>query len=238
MKSIAAIDLINGQVVRLINGKLENKIIYSNDPIEIAKRWEADGVDSIHLVDLDLALNTGKNNTELILKIVDTVRIPIQIAGGIRSINTINKLLEMDKLLKVVIGTMAFKNPEIIKKITKKRLCRIILAVDHNKENIMISGWKEFSGMKLFDAIEVYQNIGINNFLLTNIDKDGTLEGADIETIVRINKKFKHIKIISSGGISNILDIIKLRNAKCHAVVLGKALYDNKLSINQVQKVI
>jgi phosphoribosylformimino-5-aminoimidazole carboxamide ribotide isomerase len=238
MKSIAAIDLIDGQVVRLINGKLENKIIYSNDPIEIAKRWEADGADSIHLVDLDLALNTGKNNTELILKIVDTVRIPIQIAGGIRSINTINKLLEINKLLTVVIGTMAFKNPEIIKKITKKRLCRIILAVDHNKENIMISGWKEFSGMKLFDAIEVYQNIGINNFLLTNIDKDGTLEGADVETIVRINKKFKRIKIISSGGISNILDIIKLRNAKCHAVILGKALYDNKLSINQVQKVI
>jgi phosphoribosylformimino-5-aminoimidazole carboxamide ribotide isomerase len=238
MKSIAAIDLINGQVVRLINGKLENKIIYSNDPIEIAKRWEADGIDSLHVVDLDLALNTGKNNTELILKIVDTVRIPIQIAGGIRSINTINKLLDMNKLLKVVIGTMAFKNPEIIKKITKKRLYRIILAVDHNKENIMISGWKEFSGIKLFDAIEAYQNIGINNFLLTNIDKDGTLEGPDIETIVRINKKFKQIKIISSGGISNILDIIKLRNTKCHAVILGKALYDNKLSIDQVLKVI
>jgi len=238
MKSIAAIDLINGQVVRLINGKLENKIIYSNDPIEIAKKWEADGVDSLHLVDLDLALNTGKNNTELILKIVDIVKIPIQIAGGIRSINTINKLLEKNKLLKVVIGTMAFKNPGIIKKISKKRLCRIILAVDHNNENIMISGWKEFSGMKLFDAIELYQNIGINNFLLTNIDKDGTLEGADVETIVRINKKFKDIKIISSGGISNILDIIKLRNTKCYAVILGKALYDNKLSINQVQKVI
>jgi len=238
MKSIAAIDLINGQVVRLINGKLENKIIYSNDPIEIAKRWEADGVDSLHLVDLDLALNTGKNNTELILKIVDIVKIPIQIAGGIRSINTINKLLEKNKLLKVVIGTMAFKNLGIIKKISKKRLCRIIIAVDHNNENIMISGWKEFSGIKLFDAIELYQNIGINNFLLTNIDKDGTLEGADVETIVRINKKFKDIKIISSGGISNILDIIKLRNTKCYAVILGKALYDNKLSINQVQKVI
>jgi phosphoribosylformimino-5-aminoimidazole carboxamide ribotide isomerase len=238
MKSIAAIDLINGQVVRLINGKLENKIIYSNDPLEIAKRWESDGVDSLHIVDLDLALDTGKNNTELILKIVDTVKIPIQIAGGIRSLNTINKLLEKNKLLKVVIGTMAFKNPEIIKKITKKRLGRIILAVDHNKENIMISGWKEFSGMKLFDAVELYQNMGINNFLLTNIDRDGTLEGPDVETIVRINKKFKDIKIISSGGISNILDILKLRNTKCHAVILGKALYDNKLSIHQVQKVI
>ena len=100
----------------------------------------------------------------------------------------------------------------------------------------MISGWKEFSGMKLFDAVELYQKIGINNFLLTNIDKDGTLEGPDVETIVRISKKFKDIKIISSGGISNILDIIKLRNTKCYAVILGKALYDNKISINQVQK--
>ena len=84
MKSIAAIDLIDGQVVRLINGKLENKIIYSNNPVEIAKRWEAEGVDSLHLVDLNLAFNTGKNNTEIILKIIDSVKIPIQVAGGIR----------------------------------------------------------------------------------------------------------------------------------------------------------
>ncbi len=238
MKSIAAIDLIDNQVVRLVNGKLENKTIYSNDPLEIAKKWEFEGVDGLHIVDLDLALNTGKNNTELILKIVDLVNIPIQIAGGIRTINTINKLLERNKYLNVVLGTMAFKEPEILKKITKKRLCRIIIAVDHNNENIMISGWKEFSGMKLFDAIKLFQELGINNFLLTNINKDGTLEGPDIDTLVRLNNNFKDIKIISSGGISNIIDIIKLRNTNCHAVILGKALYDKQLTINQVQKVI
>ncbi|MGN6346350.1 MAG: HisA/HisF-related TIM barrel protein [Candidatus Nitrosocosmicus sp.] len=238
MKSIAAIDLLNHQVVRLVKGKLDNITIYSKDPIEIAKRWKAEGADGLHIVDLDLALNTGKCNTELILKIVDLVDIPIQIAGGIRSINTINKLLDKNKLIRIVLGTIAFKDPQIIKKITKKKLCRTILAVDHNNENIMISGWKEFSGMKLFDAIDLYHKLGIDNFLLTNIDKDGTLEGADIDTIVKINKIFKDIKIISSGGISDIIDIIKLRNIKCDAVILGKALYDNRLSINQVQKVI
>ncbi|HEX5518868.1 MAG TPA: HisA/HisF-related TIM barrel protein [Candidatus Nitrosocosmicus sp.] len=238
MKSIAAIDLLNHQVVRLVKGKLDNITIYSKDPIETAKRWKAEGADGLHIVDLDLALNTGKCNTELILKIVDLVDIPIQIAGGIRSINTINKLLEKNKLIRIVLGTIAFKDPEIIKKITKKKLCRTILAVDHNNENIMISGWKEFSGMKLFDAIDLYHKLGIDNFLLTNINKDGTLEGADIDTIVKINKIFKDIKIISSGGISDIIDIIKLRNIKCDAVILGKALYDNRLSINQVQKVI
>ncbi|MER5175580.1 MAG: 1-(5-phosphoribosyl)-5-[(5-phosphoribosylamino)methylideneamino] imidazole-4-carboxamide isomerase [Candidatus Nitrosocosmicus sp.] len=238
MKSIAAIDLIDNQVVRLVNGKLENKTIYSNDPLETAKKWEFEGVDGLHIVDLDLALNTGKNNTELILKIVDLVNIPIQIAGGIRTINTINKLLEKNKSLNVVLGTMAFKEPEILKKITKKKLCRIIIAVDHHNENIMISGWKEFSGMKLFDAIKLFQELGINNFLLTNINKDGTLEGPDIDTLVRLNNNFKDIKIISSGGISNIIDIIKLRNTNCHAAILGKALYDKQLTINQVQKVI
>ncbi|MGN6613893.1 MAG: HisA/HisF-related TIM barrel protein [Candidatus Nitrosocosmicus sp.] len=238
MKSIAAIDLLNHQVVRLVKGKLDNITIYSKDPIEIAKRWKAEGADGLHIVDLDLALNTGKCNTELILKIVDLVDIPIQIAGGIRSINTINKLLDKNKLIRIVLGTIAFKDPQIIKKITKKKLCRTILAVDHNNENIMISGWKEFSGMKLFDAIDLYHKLGIDNFLLTNINKDGTLEGADIDTIVKINKIFKDIKIISSGGISDIIDIIKLRNIKCDAVILGKALYDNRLSINQVQKVI
>ena len=102
----------------------------------------------------------------------------------------------------------------------------------------MISGWKEFSGIKLFDAIKLYQEIGINNFLLTNISKDGTLDGPDVNTIVKINNIFKSINIISSGGISDITDIIRLRNTNCYAVILGKALYDKKLTINQVQKVI
>jgi phosphoribosylformimino-5-aminoimidazole carboxamide ribotide isomerase len=238
MKSIAAIDLIDNQVVRLVKGKLENKTIYSNDPIETAKKWESEGVDGLHLVDLDASLNTGKNNTELILKIVDLVNIPVQIAGGIRTINTINKLLDRNTSIKVVLGTMAFKEPETIKKITKKKLSHIIIAIDHNNENIMISGWKEFSGMKLFEAIKLYQELGIDNFLLTNINKDGTLEGPDIDTIVKINNTFKDIKIISSGGVSDIIDIIKLRNTNCHAVILGKALYDKKIAIDQVQKVI
>jgi phosphoribosylformimino-5-aminoimidazole carboxamide ribotide isomerase len=238
MKSIAAIDLIDNQVVRLVKGKLENKTIYSNDPIETAKKWESEGIDGLHIVDLDLAINTGKNNTDLILKIVDLVNIPIQVAGGIRTINTINKLFEKNKSLNVVLGTMAFKEPETLKKITKKKLCRVIIAIDHNNENIMISGWKEYSGMKLFDAIKYYQKLGIDNFLLTNINKDGTLEGPDIDTLVRINDVFKDIKITSSGGISNIIDIIRLRNTNCHAVILGKALYDKQLTINQVQKVI
>ena len=238
MKSIAAIDLIDNQVVRLVKGKLENKTIYSNDPIETAKKWESEGIDGLHIVDLDLAINTGKNNTDVILKIVDLVNIPIQIAGGIRTINTINKLLEKNKSLNVVLGTMAFREPETLKKITKKKLCRVIIAIDHNNENIMISGWKEYSGMKLFDAIKYYQKLGIDNFLLTNINKDGTLEGPDIDTLVRINNVFKDIKITSSGGISNIIDIIRLRNTNCHAVILGKALYDKQLTINQVQKVI
>jgi phosphoribosylformimino-5-aminoimidazole carboxamide ribotide isomerase len=238
MKSIAAIDLIDNQVVRLVRGKLENKTIYSNDPIETAKKWESEGIDGLHIVDLDLAINTGKNNTDLILKIVDMVNIPIQVAGGIRTINTINKLFEKNKSLNVVLGTMAFKEPETLKKITKKKLCRVIIAIDHNNENIMISGWKEYSGMKLFDAIKYYQKLGIDNFLLTNINKDGTLEGPDIDTLVRINNVFKDIKITSSGGISNIIDIIRLRNTNCHAVILGKALYDKQLTINQVQKVI
>jgi phosphoribosylformimino-5-aminoimidazole carboxamide ribotide isomerase len=238
MKSIAAIDLLDHQVVRLVKGKLENITIYSKDPIETAKKWKVDGADGLHLVDLDLALNTGKNNTDVILKIVDLVDIPVQIAGGVRSINTINKLLDKNKSVKIVLGTIAFKDPEMIKKITKKKLCRTILAVDHNNGDIMISGWKEFSGMKLLDAIDVYHKLGINNFLLTNIDKDGTLEGADIDTLVKIKNIFKDVKVISSGGISNIIDIIRLRNTNCDAVILGKALYDNRISINQVKQVI
>lgn len=238
MKSIAAIDLLDGQVVRLVNGKIENKTVYYDDPLEVAKKWESEGIDMLHLVDLNAALDIGKNNSEMILKIIDSVDIPIYVAGGIRTINSINKYLDIKKPVRVVIGTFAFKQPEIIQKISKKRLNRIVISVDHHKENVMISGWKEFSGIKLFDAIKFYREFGINEFLLTNIDKDGTLEGPDIETLVKINNVFKYIKIISSGGVSNIIDILKLRNVNCYAVILGKALYDKKLSIEQVQELI
>lgn len=235
MKSIAAIDLLDGQVVRLVNGKLENKIIYYNDPLEVAKQWELQGIDTIHIVDLNAALNIGKNNSEVILKIIDTLKIPIQVAGGIRTINSINKFLDINKPIKVVIGTFAFKQPEIIQKVSKKKLNRIIISVDHDKENVMISGWKEFSGIRLFDAIKFYKEIGINEFLLTNIHKDGTLEGPDVDTLVKINNTFKDIKVISSGGVSDIIDVLKLRNVNCYAVILGKALYDKKLNIQQVK---
>jgi phosphoribosylformimino-5-aminoimidazole carboxamide ribotide isomerase len=238
MKAIAAIDLIDNQVVRLVKGKLENKTIYSDDPVGTAKKWESQGADGLHIVDLDAALNTGKNNMESILKIIDTVNIPVHVAGGIRTINTINKLLDKNQFLKVVIGTIAFKDPDILKKLTRKKISRLIISVDHNNENIMISGWKEFSGIKLFEAIRFYQQLGICSFLLTNINKDGTLEGPDTDTLVKINKNFKDIKVISSGGVSDIVDIIKLRNVNCYGVILGKSIYDKKLEISQVQKVI
>ena len=97
MKSIAAIDLFDGQVVRLVNGKLENKTVYDNNPLEVAKKWESEGVDMLHLVDLNAALNTGKNNSDIILKIIDSVNIPVQVAGGIRTINSINRFLDIKK---------------------------------------------------------------------------------------------------------------------------------------------
>lgn len=238
MKSIAAIDILDSQVVRLVRGKLENKTVYSEDPVEIAKKWESQGIDMLHIVDLDAALNTGKNNTEIIIKIIDSVKTPIQAAGGIRSLNSITKFLDKDNDLKVVIGTLAFKEPEIIKKIPKKKLNRIIVSIDHDKENVMVSGWREFSGMKLLEAVKFFKELGINEFLLTNIERDGTLEGPDIKTISKIHNIFGNIKIISSGGISGIIDIIKLKNTKCYAVILGKALYDNKIEISQVKKLI
>ena len=101
MKSIAAIDLLDGQVVRLVNGKLENKTVYDDNPSEVAKKWELEGVDMLHIVDLNAALNTGKNNSEIILKIIDSVNIPVQVAGGIRTINSINRFLDIKKPIKV-----------------------------------------------------------------------------------------------------------------------------------------
>ena len=240
MNIIPAIDILEGQVVRLVKGELQNKIVYSNNPIEIAEKLETQGADIIHVVDLDATLTTGwnnnQNNTEIILKIIDTIKIPVQVAGGIRSIDAINKMFEK-KAEKIVIGTLAYKNPQVLQQLSKDKVEKIVISIDQNKGIVMIDGWRQPSGFKVIEAIKFFMAKGIKEFLLTTVDRDGTLNGPDLDTLSYASN-VSGAKIIASGGISSIEDIIRVKNIGSSAVILGKSIYDGKIDVKKAIAVI
>jgi phosphoribosylformimino-5-aminoimidazole carboxamide ribotide isomerase len=229
MKVLAAVDIMGGSVVRLIRGNPDDKVEYSNDPVETARKWESVGADMLHIVDLDAAFSTG-SNSELIAKISQAVRIPLQIAGGIRSLEKAEEMLSMAS--RVVIGTMAYRDPEVVRKLVKKNADRVTISVDQMDGMVMVKGWKESTGTTVADAISQFLAIGVDEFLLTSIDRDGTLQGPDIKTLADAAVS---ARIIASGGISSIEDVIKIRSAGCSSVIIGKAMYDGKVSIQKVK---
>lgn len=231
MKVIVAVDIMGGSVVRLVKGNHTNKVTYSNDPVETAKKWEAIGADMLHVVDLDAAFSSG-SNYELVTKIAETVRIPVQVAGGIRSLEKAEEMLSIAS--KVVIGTMAYSEPEVMRKLAKKFACRIVISIDQIGGVVMVKGWKESTGATVADAISQFHAIGIDEFLLTSIDRDGTLQGPDLKTLTEAAVS---ARIIASGGIASIEDVIRIRSAGCSSVIIGKAMYDDKVSIEKVKTI-
>ncbi|HEX5891508.1 MAG TPA: 1-(5-phosphoribosyl)-5-[(5-phosphoribosylamino)methylideneamino]imidazole-4-carboxamide isomerase [Nitrososphaeraceae archaeon] len=235
MKVIPSIDLMNGNVVRLVRGDPANKVVYSDNPIETARKWEAAGADMLHVVDLNATLRTGINNNEIVFKIIDSVKIPVQVAGGIRSINAINEMLNKNAA-KVVLGTIAYKEPDSIRQIAKKKIEKLVISIDQNNGRVMIDGWREASSYGIVDAINLFMSMGIRDFLLTSIDRDGTLNGPDVMTL-SLASSFANSLIIASGGISSLEDIIRVRSAGCCSVILGKAVYEGKISIERVKAI-
>ena len=225
---IPAIDLLDGKVVRLVKGDPNSKTIYSDDPVEVAERWAAEGAEMLHIVDLDAALQTGNNNRKMLYKIAASIQIPVQAAGGIRSVEIINEMLK--NVNKIVLGTIAFQEPDLIRKMIKKKKERIVLAVDHRERTVVVNGWREKTNFSIQNAIYDFQAVGISEFLLTSVEKDGTLSGPDFSSLQHASA-FPGIKIIASGGVSSLEDILRARTAGCSSVILGKALYDRKISI-------
>jgi phosphoribosylformimino-5-aminoimidazole carboxamide ribotide isomerase len=228
MMVIPAIDLLDGKVVRLVKGDPNNKTIYSDNPVEVAERWASEGADMLHIVDLDAALQTGVNNRKMIYKIAASVQVPVQAAGGIRTVEIINEMLR--SVNKIVLGTIAFQEPGLIEKMIKKKKERIVLAVDHRDGTVVVNGWKEKTNLSINNAIYDFRAVGISEFLLTSVEKDGTLSGPDFSSL-RHASAFPGIKIIASGGVSSLEDILRARTAGCSSIILGKALYDRRISV-------
>jgi len=234
MKVIPDIDLMNGQVVRLYKGDPKHKTVYSNNPIEIAKKWEANGADMLHIVDLDATLGIG-SNLGMIKKILDVISIPVEVAGGLRDESLILDVIKISN--RIVLGTLAFKDKELLRKLLSSLGPeKIVISVDHMNGEIVIHGWQDKTGIKLIDSIKEFLEIGFTEFLLTNVSKDGTMEGPDLEFLEQACNLDK-ANVIASGGISNVNDVSNVKKKNPFGVILGKALYENKISIEDAKRI-
>ena len=239
MKIIPAIDLMSGKVVRLYKGDPNNKTIYSDTPIEIAKKWESAGADILHIVDLDATLGSGEN-LELIQEISKNVSIPLQVAGGLRNEEKISKVLDFAS--RAVIGTIAIQLKESEQdKILSDFIQtfgneRIVISIDHMDGKIVTHGWQTNTGIDLYEVTHEFVEYGFTEFLSTNVSKDGTLEGPDIESLSKICQ-IQNCNVIASGGISKIKDVEDVKKINPFGVILGKALYEGLVSIEEAKKI-
>ena len=233
MTVIPAIDVMGGNVVRLYKGDPKKMTIYDKDPIAVAKKWEACGAHMLHVVDLDATLGLGSNR-KLVRSVADAVSIPVQVAGGLRT--TSDALAAAKTADRIVIGTLAFTDTDSLGTITDKLgPDRVVVSADHDGNGrIVIRGWQDSTGIAMLDAVhDMYDSLGITEFLITNVGRDGTLQGPDTSYLRRACGISDHLHIIASGGISDASDIPLVSNAGAWGVILGRALYDQKISIEK-----
>ncbi len=234
MELWVSLDLMKGNVVRLVRGDPSNVIVYSNKPLETALQWQSMGIDGLHIVDLDAALGLG-NNLNIIIQIAKNVNIPIQVGGGLRNIRDVDNMLKIAN--RIVIGTGLFIGQINSSELLQYGAERIVIALDHKNGKIVINGWKKELQLELTSMLKDLWHQGFRLFLSTNTTKDGTLSGFDSSIIKKLEKVYLE-GIYVAGGISSINDLIELKNLGVRGVILGRALYDGIIKINDIFKVI
>jgi phosphoribosylformimino-5-aminoimidazole carboxamide ribotide isomerase len=237
MEIIVAVDLMDGKVVRLTRGDPKTKVSYPGyyDPIQVSKRWESEGADSLHVIDLDAALGRGEN-TEAVTQLLREVNIPIQFGGGIRSIAKAKKLLNSG-VSKIVLGTLAFESSNSIYQLIREyQTNRVVVALDYLKGEVKTRGWTSSANEGVLDALLRFKSMGIKRFLLTSISRDGVPSGPDFDMIKKASE-ISNVQIIAAGGVSSIDDVEALYSFNISGVVLGKALYEGRLNLKQVLSV-
>lgn len=236
MKIIPAIDLINGQCVRLTKGDYDTKKVYNDDPLEIAKQFESAGFKRLHLVDLDGAKAGKVINLTVLKRICRNTTLNVDFGGGIKSDEDLEKVLNAGAS-QVTIGSLAVKDPQKVKEwIVKFGAEKIILGADVKDQMIAVSGWLETCNLELFDFIDAYYQLGIRHVLCTDISKDGMLEGPAHELYTELMKRFPDLQLIASGGVSGIEDVKRLNDDNIPAVVIGKAIYEGMINLNELIK--
>ena len=231
---IPAIDIIDGKPVRLYQGDYEKKEIVAEDILETAKSFENLGAEYLHLVDLDGAKQGCMVNSEIIIKVANTLKIPVEVGGGIRNYETIEYLIN-NGVSRVILGTSAMENRELLIRAVKNYGSKISVGIDCKDGYACARGWLEESSLYYIDFAKKLKNIGVDNIILTDISKDGTLEGPNLEMLKSLKEEVD-IKITASGGIRDISNIKELKRMDLYGAITGKAIYSNTLSLKEAIK--
>ncbi len=234
-----AIDIKDGVCVRLIRGDYRQITSYENSPIDQATKYFQNGFNNIHIVDIDGALHGRPVNSTTINEIVKKVKSKIQIGGGIRTIDDISRWIEMG-IDRIVMGTAAVENIELLETACNKFKNKIAVALDVKDGFIALSGWTKRTNISAIDFIKKIQNFGISRIIYTDILKDGTKQGPNIKGAIELSSKVK-IPLVISGGVSSIEDVERIKslnNPNIEGVIIGKAIYDGDIKINDLAKLI
>lgn len=235
MRIIPAIDIIDGKCVRLSKGDYTTKKIYNENPLEVAKAFEDAGIRYLHVVDLDGAKAKHIVNHKVLELIASKTNLSIDFGGGLKS-NADLEIAFNSGATQITGGSIAVKNPDVFKNwLNTYGAEKIILGADCNHEKIAISGWLEESDLKVIPFIQDYQEKGVSHVICTDIAKDGMLEGPSFKLYERILNETSHLKLIASGGISSFNELPKLAQLGCEGVIIGKAIYENRISLKQLE---
>jgi phosphoribosylformimino-5-aminoimidazole carboxamide ribotide isomerase len=236
MEIIPAIDIIDGKCVRLSKGDFDKKSVYHNDPLEVAKQFESAGIRRLHIVDLDGASGKSLYNLSVLETISSQTMLVADFGGGIQTDDHLHSVFNAGAAM-VSVGSVIVKNPAIFSEwVIKFGPEKFLPGADVLDKKIRISGWKEDTGIELFDFIESLRQKKIKQVFCTDISKDGMMQGPAVILYKEILKKFPDLYLIASGGISCLEDLITLKKAGCKGAITGKAIYENRITLKQIEE--
>ena len=237
MKILPAIDIKDKKCVRLIQGDFENKTEYKTSPLDQAGKYKEHGFKNLHIIDLDGALTGQIVNLNIIQEIVSKYDLKIEVGGGVRTFDSIQRYVDIG-VEKIILGSAAVRNKEFLKEACIKFKNKIALGLDAKDGNLSISGWKEDSNIKTLDILKDVNSNGISRLIYTDISKDGTKESPNFEETIRISD-ISNCPVIISGGVSSIKDIKRakeLNNKNIEGIIIGKAIYDGDIELDELAK--
>lgn len=233
---LVAIDIADGEVVRVVRGRLEEKTTYRDDPVKTAIQWQQEGAEWLHVVDLDLALGRMAKNSSLIAGILESVEIPVQVSGGIRSIEAVSRWISLGAS-RVAVGTKAL-DEAFVSTALEEFGDKVVAAVDYRGGRVRVSGWQEEVDEGPVELARRLASAGVARLIVTDIERDGTLEGPNLEGIEQVLDAVE-IPVIASGGVSGAQDIRRLtafENRGLEGIIVGKALYSGAVTLDSAQQ--
>ncbi len=237
MRIIPAIDIIDGNCVRLTQGDFGQMKVYRDDPVEVALEFQNADLEYLHLVDLDGAKKGKVVNWKVLEEIQEKTVLKVDFGGGVKTDEEVERLLDLG-ISQINVGSLAVKEPEkFIEWLKKYGGENFVLSADIKNEDVLINGWLESTGLRLFDLVDRFTKEGLEFLTCTDINTDGMLKGPNFDLYKKLKSRFKDLKIIASGGVSSLKDLTELKKIDVFGVIVGKAIYEGKIKLNDLKKV-